>query len=93
MDKKFNDLGRDKFRAMIEDVRRKSRAGCDDFRRAFRGNVLGFRENLQKNKSGDKLRGKGDDIREDSGKADFTEDFHERQVDYHKDFRGGEEAA
>ena len=74
MEKNFN---RDKFRKSIEDVRRKSRAGSDDFRRSLRG----------QNRPEPKCYERKNDCRcyEDPDRENFTEEFHERKVDYKKD--------
>ena len=82
-----DDVSRDKFRDMVEDVRMRSRAGSDDFRSNFRDNIMGMRENAQKGKADEKLRGEKAGDRDDSDKEGFIEEFHERQVDYHKDVR------
>lgn len=98
MDRKFNDFSkfkrgkdypgsdRDKFRGMIEDVRGRSRANSDAFRDGFRGNAANFRENLRRDKAREKPGEEKAVVREED-KDGFTEDFHERQVDYHKDVR------
>ncbi|MCL2105628.1 MAG: hypothetical protein FWH26_00970 [Oscillospiraceae bacterium] len=99
MDRKFNEFNkfnrgnsrrspsRGISRRMMDEVRRKLHAESEAFRGGFRDNVMGLRDNLQKDKFDGKLRGKDAEVRGGSDGRDFTEDFHERQVDYHKGFR------
>lgn len=81
---------RDHLRGMMEDVRKKVRANSEDFRDAFRGNVMGSRDNIQRNRLEEKSRRDTRDTadgRDGDDKEGFTEEFHERKVDYHKDVR------
>ena len=83
MQKEFN---RDKFRQTIEDVRRKSRAGSDDFRR----NLRGQQEQSPRRRPEPCMPEKNHSCRrcyDDPNRENFTEEFHERKVDYKKDVR------
>ena len=75
MEKDFN---RNKMRHTIEDVRRKSRAGSDDFRRSFKGKPHADEKVFER---------KADRRYNDDDRENFTEEFHERQVDYQKNVR------
>jgi len=79
------DFNRDKFRKTIEDVRRKSRAGSDDFRRNLRDQNRP--EPKSYNRPGPKAyeRKPSGHCYYDPDRENFTEEFHERKVDYKKD--------
>jgi hypothetical protein len=77
------ELDRDKFRSAMEDARWKFRSGSDGARH-------GLRKNFPQDKSGGKTRERDREKeinRDDFDHDNFTEEFHERQVDYHKGFR------
>ena len=77
--KRFDDDRRDRFKGFVEDARRKSR-----------GDVADFRDRLRRGMPGEVSQGKNTQARADADKG-FTEDFHERQVDYSKKILGGED--
>jgi len=98
MDKKFNDFNRhgrrfdrfdefkrDKFRGIMSDARNKYHNGSNGFRDGFRSNISGFRDDLRDSGSVREKEVVRDRDRDDGN--NFSEKFHERQVDYHKDVR------
>lgn len=55
----------------------------DQFRDNFRGNIAGFRDNLQRDKAEKSFHEK-EECCDALGEDGYSEKFHERQVDYHK---------
>jgi hypothetical protein len=88
IDRKFqrlNDMRQDKFRDAMEDNRGRFRANSNGFRDDFRGNIAGYRDQIQKDKSEGNVHEKHAEFRgDDDDRNNFTEKFHERQVDYRK---------
>ena len=56
-----------------------SRDGRDNYRDNFRGNIRGMRDNLPRENVHESQA-----TRDDSDQNGYTEQFHERQVNYHK---------
>ena len=73
---------RDQFRDRLNGSRGGYRSKGNGFRDDFRGNMAGFRDNLRR--SGKNVNETTRDVHTTPGKDNFSEDFHERQVDYRK---------
>jgi len=69
---RFGQHGRDRFRGSMLDAR-------DN----FRGNMAGFRNQLERGESEKNVHERHAG-RDDCGKDSYSENFHERQVDYRK---------
>ena len=82
---RFDDFKRDKFRGIMGDARSKYHNGSNSFRDGFRNNITGFRDNLRDNGSVSEKEVIRD--KDDGDDNNFSEKFHERQVDYHKNVR------
>ena len=72
----------DKFRDRLDGSRGGYRSKGNGFRDDFRGNMAGFRDDMRR--SGKNVNETTRDVYVTPGKDNFSEDFHERQVDYRK---------
>ena len=81
---RFDDFRRGKFRGVMEDARRKYHNGSGDFRDSFRRNLPEYRDDSPV--QNENVREK-EATRDGDDSKNFSEKFHERQVDYHKDVR------
>lgn len=77
------------YRSRLDDARGGFRANGDGFRDSFRDNIAGFRDDLRRRDADRDTANLHDrEISRDApDKDNFSENFHERLVDYRKDVR------
>jgi E3 ubiquitin-protein ligase DOA10 len=80
---KFNGFGRERPRSSVDEARGRMRMNNNGFRDKSRASMAGFRENLEKDKSEESVH-ETEAVRDGSDDDNYTEKFHERQVDYRK---------